>query len=120
MIRVSLDYAFFTEDEAHKDTEYVENIAAQVSMTVLVLTETRCRSFWAYTVQSKGALQPWIAEQIVEDFETIGLNQERLILKADQEVSITDLQRSEASLRAKYGTAIKQSRVADGDSNRQV
>ena len=51
----------------------------------------------------------------MEDFETIGLTQERLIFKADREVSITDLQRSVATLRAKYGTAIEQSRV--GDSN---
>ena len=89
-------------------------------MTVLVTTETQCGSLWAYTVQSKGASEPWVAEQIVEHFETIGLTQEKLILKADQEVSITDLQRSVATLRAKYGTAIEQSRVGDGNSNGRI
>ena len=54
--------------------------------------------------------------KILEDFEPIGLIQERFILKADQEVSITDLQRSVATLRAKYGTAIEQSRVGGSNS----
>ena len=49
-----------------------------------------------------------------------GLTQERPILKADQEVSITDLQRSVATLRAKYGTAIEQSRMGDSNSNGRI
>ena len=43
-----------------------------------------------------------------------------MIIKAVQEVSITDLQRSVASLRAEYGTAIEQSRVGDCNSNGRV
>ena len=31
-----MDYAFFTEDEQHKETEHSENVSAQVSVTVLV------------------------------------------------------------------------------------
>ena len=120
MIRMSMDYAFFTDDETYKETEHIEKVSAQVSMTILVMTETQCGSLWAYTVQSKGASEPWIAEQIVEDFETIGLTQDRLIIKADQKVSITALQRSVASLRAEYGTAIEQSRVGDSSSNGRV
>ena len=71
-------------------------------------------------MQSTGASEPWVAEQIVEDFETIGLIQERFIPKADQEVSITDLQRSVATLRAKYGTAIEQFRVGERNSHGRI
>ena len=46
---------------------------------------------WAYTVQRKGATDEWLAEQITDDFETIGLAGERLIIKADQETAITDV-----------------------------
>ena len=51
------------------------------------------------------------------DLETIGLKNDRLILKADQESSITDVQRAVVRARDGYGTAIEQSRVGDSNSN---
>ena len=44
MIRVSMDYAFFTEDETYKETEHIEKVSAQVSITILVMTEPQCGS----------------------------------------------------------------------------
>ena len=45
---------------------------------------------------------------------------ERIVIKADQEVAITDLQRSVARLRKEYGSALEQSRVGDSNSNGRV
>ena len=53
-----------------------------------------------------------VAEDAIQLHGGIGLTQERVILTAEQEVSITNLQRSVASLRAGYGAAIEQFRCA--------
>ena len=45
---------------------------------------------------------------------------ERVIIKADQEVAITDVQRAVAEARSKSGTAIEQARVGDSNSNGRV
>ena len=55
VVRVSMDYCFLTEDVKGKETEHKEEVNANVSMTVLVMSETLCRSIWAYAVCSKGA-----------------------------------------------------------------
>ncbi|MBN71658.1 MAG: hypothetical protein CME32_20555 [Gimesia sp.] len=113
--RVSMDYCFLTEDKKEDDGE-----VARYTLTVLVMVETLCRSLWAYAVGSKGASEDWVAEQIVDDIETIGLAEERVILKTDQENSITDLQRAVVKLRTGHGTAMEQSRVGDSNSNGRV
>ena len=82
---------------------------AKTSLTVLVMTETMCRSIWAYACESKGSGEQWIIEQILEDLETIGISEERIILKTDQESSMTDIQKSVAKTRAGYGTALEKS-----------
>ena len=61
-----------------------------------------------------------VSEQIVEELETIGLTNEILIFKSDQESSITDIRRAVAKMRRGYGTAIEQSRVGDNNSNGRV
>ena len=75
------------------------------------MQESMCASVWTYAVEVKGSGDEWLPEQLVEDFETIGLTQERLILKADQEPSITDMQRVVVRRRAGHGTALEQSHV---------
>ena len=56
VVRVSMDYCFFTEDvDAKEDNEHVESVQAKVSLTVLVMAETLCRSVWAYAVSVKGS-----------------------------------------------------------------
>ena len=66
-------------------TEHVESVKATISMTVLVMVETLCRSVWAYAVSQKGAADALVADQIVEDLEVVGLTGERIIVKTDQE-----------------------------------
>ena len=98
-------------------TEHVESVKATISMTVLVMVETLCRSVCAYAVSQKGAADAWVADQIVEDLEVVGLTGERIIVKTDQESSIVSLQRAVAAARSGHGTALENSRVGDSNSN---
>ena len=120
IVRVVLDYCFFQEDLKPEDVEEKNTASDKMTMTVLVMLETLCHSIWAYTVRSKGASEAWVAEHIVEDMETVGVTEERLIVKADQEISITDVQKAVVKLRSGYGTAIDQSRVGDSNSNGKI
>ena len=43
-------------------------------------------------VSQKGAADAWVADQIVEDLEVVGLTCERIIVKTDQESPIISLQ----------------------------
>ena len=117
--RVCIDYCFLTEKVKAQENEHVEEVKASISMTILVMIETMCRSIWAYAVESKGS-DAWVAEQMVDDLETVGLANERIIIKADQEAAITDLQKTVAKLRKDHGSALEQSRVGDSNSNGRV
>ena len=118
--RISMDYAFLKEDTTVKETEHDESVLARMSMTILVMTETLCGSIWGYAVESKGATEMWIADQVAEDLQTVGITQERVIVKADQEPSITEIQNDLCRIRAEFGTAIEQSGVGDSNSNGKV
>ena len=118
--RVCMDYCFLTEGVKKTEDSNAKVEMAKTSLTVLVMTETECKSIWAYAVEVKGVSDPWIVEQIVEDLETIGLTEERLVLKTDQESSITDLQKEIALARKGHGTAIENSRIGDSNSNGRV
>jgi hypothetical protein len=120
VVRVALDYCFFQEGITAKDTEHEESTRAKTSMTVLVMLETLCHSVWGYVVESKGASEEWVIEQIVEDLETVGISGERIIVKADQETSITDVQKGILKARAGHGTAIEQSKVGTSNSNGRI
>ena len=70
--RVCLDYCFLTEKVKAQENEHLEEVKSNVSMTILVMVETMCRSIWAYAVGNKGS-DEWVAEQIVDDLETVRL-----------------------------------------------
>ena len=74
-------------DTAEKD----EGSPATQSTTILVVQESESRSVWAYEVQHKGASETWVIEQIVEDLDTIGLRNDRIVIKSDQEPSATEV-----------------------------
>ena len=120
VVRVALDYCYLTETVHHKETSNESKEVAKTSLTVLVMIETMCRSVWAYACSAKGGSEEWLVDQIVEDMDTIGLAEERIIVKTDQEPSMTDMQKSIAKERAKHGTALENSRVGDSNSNGKV
>ena len=72
VVRVSRDYAFLTEHVNAVEGQHQTSEAAQTSLTILVMTETFCRSMWRYACESKGSSEQWVVDLIVEDIETIG------------------------------------------------
>ena len=89
-------------------------------MTCLCVQESLCGSIWGYALTQKGAADSWIVDQVAEDIATVGMSQERIIVKSDQENAITDMQRALLKARAGFGTALENSRVGDSNSNSKV
>ena len=125
--RVGIDYMFLTEHGVYlKHKEAVDGVSGDESkvLTVLVLKDFRFKSVWAYPVPAKGTLMvDWVADHIVADLETCGLNTCHLVVKNDQEPAIVDVQ-SEVMRRRGIagadGTAKEHSRVGDSSSNGRV
>ena len=121
-----MDYAYLTEkvEDAEEDNigETGTSLAkAETSLTILVMQESQCRSVWAYAVEHKGAGDDWIANQAFEDVETVGLHSDRIVLKSDQEASVTALVKEIARQReSEFGTAVEESAVGESDSNATV
>ena len=121
--RIRLDYCFLTEAETGRDETREGDDEEQVgnngdSQTVLVMQESECRSVWSYAVDKKGSSEEWVIQQICEDLETVGLKQDRRIIKDDQEPAIIDVAKEIAANRdGRFGTALDNSRVGDSDSN---
>ena len=76
---ISLDYGFFGQpgDVAHN------------SLPVLVLRDRQSKAVWSHPVPSKGVSHPYPAKAIMNDLDFTGYK--RIILKSDQEPSITAL-----------------------------
>ena len=90
--KVMLDYCSFKENVSRSADEHTEKEEATVSLTALVMKEMMCDSVWAYALKSKNVAEdPWIADQIVDDLNTIGMGRNRIIVKTGQEASIVEL-----------------------------
>ena len=118
--RVRMDYAHLTEEVETKEGEHGEErtVSSNASLTCAVMQESLTKSVWAYAVASKGAKENWMVDQVLEDLETAGLRNDRIVLKTDQEPAITEVMKEVQRRReCDYGTAIDNSRVGDSDSN---
>ena len=118
--RVVLDYCFLNEDLQASNTEHEDGKDKGTSMTILAMVETMCMSVWSYAVERKGGGETWVTDQITEDLQTVGTAEERVIIKSDQEASITDMAKEIAKNRSGFGTAIEHSKVGDSNSNGKV
>ena len=138
--RIRLDYCVMTdrseeesgedeggemnEEEKKEEAREVgpgDEAATSPSITILVLQESGNRSILAYEVQSKGASEAWVVDQIVEDLDTAGLRNDKVVVKSDQEPAIQELARAVARSReTDYGSAIGASAVGDSDSNASI
>jgi hypothetical protein len=76
---VSIDYGFFG-----KPNEQGPN-----TLPVLIVRDRKSRSTWSHPVPSKGIEHPWPARALMNDLDMMGCK--RVILKSDQEPSITAL-----------------------------
>ena len=120
--RVRMDYAQLTEN-SRTDVEVVgdEEVSSENSLTMLVMQESQCRSVWAYAVEHKGSAEEWLAPLVVEDLETVGLKEEKLTVKSDQEPSVVDVLREVARQRqTHHGTSLDHSGVGESDSNATI
>ena len=118
--RLRMDYCLLTEEVEKTQGEHgeAEIQRAGSTMTVAVMQESMCKSVWAYAVAGKGSKEGWLVDQVLEDLETVGLKNERIVLKTDQEPAIVDLMKEiQKSRECEYGSAIDNSRVGDSDSN---
>ena len=121
--RVRMDYACLTEDVATESGEHSqeESEKAEATLTMLVMQESQHRSVWAYAIEPKGTAEDWLPIHILEDLETIGVKEEKIVLKSDQEAAIVDLTREIAKLReSSHGASIENSAVGESDSNASV
>ena len=60
-------------------------------------------------------------QQIYDDLETVGLKNDRIVVKSDQENSVADMSREIARIRGSdYGTAVENSSVGQSDTNATV
>ena len=81
------------------------------------MKETECKSVWAYPVANKGsANEPWVAQQIIYDIETVGIHGERIVIQSGQEPAIKDL-KADIARRRPAATGTDESRVGDSNSN---
>ena len=118
-----MDYGHLTEDVEDTSGEHGEEEVSKAggSLTMLVMKESQHKSVWAYPVERKGAAEEWVSQQLIEDFETIGLQDERIVLKSDQEPAVVDLLREVANQRkAHYGAALEHSAVGESDTNATI
>ena len=91
--RIRMDYCYLTDDVEQQEGEHSEAEATNAgsSVTVAVLQESLTKSVWSYAVAHKGSREDWLIDQVLEDLETIGFKNERIVLKSDQENSIVDV-----------------------------
>ena len=118
--RVRMDYAFLTEEVEQKAGEHgeEETTTAGETLTCALMHESQNKSVWSYAVAHKGSREDWLIEQVLEDLETVGLRNDRVVLKSDQENAMQDVMREVQKQRqADFGTALDTSRVGDSDSN---
>ena len=111
--RVNLDYFFLKDDVTSETGEHTEGTTSRKTMTCLCMQESLCHSVWGYAVRQKGAGERWVVEQLADDIAAIGMAKERIIVKSDQEASITDVQNALVMRRTAHGTALENSRVGD-------
>ena len=111
-----------TADDSEKADEKDGGDDGEVqSATILVMQESENRSVWAYGVQSKGASESWVIEQIIEDLDTVGLKNDTVVVISDQEPSAQEVLRAIARSReTEYGTSIEASSVGDSNSNGSI
>ena len=126
--RVRMDYDFLTENngdedkvenEGDDDGEKIAKTEVESSkQAILVMQESECRSVWAYAVDRKDATKAWMVYQLCEDLETVGLKNDRIIAKTDQEASASDVAKEVARQRVSlFGTAGDNSSVGESDTN---
>ena len=94
--------------EGDEDKEESDKTEGE-TQTVLVTQESECRSVWSYAVDRKGASEECFIHRICEVLKTVGLKEDRIIAKEDQELAIIDVAKEITRNRGgRFGTATVQ------------
>ena len=116
----AIDYTFFTQNGAKKaeDLTEEEKIDESKARTVLVMKDSLVESIFAYVVSKKGAThEEWLAQQMLDDLDSLGLNRARIVMKSDPEKAIEDVKKDVSRRRIAIGQSTTQESTAVGDSN---
>ena len=116
----ALDYTFFTQSGAKRAAELTEEEKNDETKakTVLVMKDSLVEAVFAYVVGKKGAAnEEWLAVQMLDDLDSLGLNRARIIVKSDQENAIEDVKKDMSRRRIADGQSTTQESSPTGDSN---
>ena len=116
----AIDYTFFTQAGAKKaeDLSEEEKLDESKANTVLVMKDSMIGSIFAYLVGKKGATnEDWLAKQMLDDLDSLGLNRSRIVMKSDPEKSIEDVKKDNARRKTVTGHNTTQESTAVGDSD---
>ena len=115
-----MDYMHISEKGVSHKADEIEEGETEV-LTMLVVKDAWHKSIWAYPVEGKGVTAAeWLPEMVRKDLSTSGLDNCMLVVKADQEPAIRELQEELARQRrasGAVGTIIENSKVGDSSSN---
>ena len=102
----------FSEESVRQSTdEHTDLEEATVSLTASMFKEAMCDPVWAYTLKSKSVAEdPCVADEVVDNLNTIGMSKDRIIVKSDQMSSNVELQSEIARRRSDYGTSLNKAR----------
>ena len=121
----AIDYCFFTHHGCQIASEVPEEDRRDPgkAMTCLVMKDSIMESVFAYAVDRKGAENEiGLAKQMLDDLDSLGLNQSKLVVRSDQEPSVTAVKAdlSRQRLEAGRGTAVEDTAVGDSNANGRV
>ena len=88
----SIGYMYLIEEDDADERERERNRDGRGS--------TDAGTVHAHQVKCKGSGDPWIATRIAADLKELGCGESRVVLKADQEAGIEDVQRQVAAVRS--------------------
>ena len=85
---------------------------------IIVDVDRKTRRVHAHHVKCKGSGHHRIATRIAGNTEELGYGKSRMVLKADQEAAIADVQRQVVAVRSGETVPMNNSRVGESQSNR--
>ena len=93
-------------------------------VTTLVVNDVAGEAILNHPVRSKGLIDDaWVASQLLEDLETLGLNGSMLAVKCDQGSAVAEVQREIVQRHELLGgrrTLVEYSKLGDSDSNSRI
>ena len=122
MTTYSFDYVYLTEEGKEDEIDAEEGTArgsTTLERPLIVGVDRKTGRAHAHQVNCKGSGDPCIATRIAADVEELGYGESRVVLKADQEVTIADVQRQVVAMRS-GGTVSMNRPLGETQSNGRV